>query len=70
MMDALDGSYENLLIAKLLAACIAPEALANAAETARALCAQVGPVNGSALTPRNHLDFQRLFQELAGKPPA
>jgi hypothetical protein len=61
---------EDLLIRKLLAAGIAPEQLASAAETARSLCAQSGPVEGSGLAPRHHLDFQQLLQELAGKSGA
>ncbi len=69
MTDAPDTANENLLISKLLAAGIDPEKLASAAETARVLRAQAGPVDGSGLDPPHYLDFQHLFHELAGKPP-
>ena len=69
MTDASDATNENLLISKLLVAGIAPETLASAAEAARLLCAQSAPVDGGCLAPRQYLDFQQLFVELAGKPP-
>lgn len=70
MTDVPEITHKDLLISKLLAAGIDAQKLANAAEAARVLCAQTGPVEGSCLSPRHHLDFQRLFEELVGETAA
>lgn len=70
MTDVPGPTHENLLISKLLAAGIDAETLAGAAEAARLLCAQSGPVGGGCLAPRHYLDYQQLLEELAGEAPA
>jgi hypothetical protein len=64
MTDLPEFERENLLISKLLAAGIDAQKLASANEAARMLRAQTGPVEGSCLSPRHQLDFQRLFEQL------
>jgi hypothetical protein len=67
MANVPDSPYENPLIAEFQAAGVDPAMLASAAETARVLCAQSEPVEGTCLEPLHYLDFQHLFQELAAK---
>ncbi len=67
MGDKTDYMNKPHLISKFTDVGIATESLASAAATAKRLCIQSRPLNGGALDPCNHTDYQHLFLELAKK---
>ena len=67
MVDETDNEHEALLISKFAAVGIASETLADAADVAKRLCTQSGPVDGGTLDPRHYIDYQHLFLKLARK---
>ncbi len=67
MVDETDNEHEALLILKCTAVGIASETLADAADVAKRLCTQSGPVDGGTLDPRHYIDYQHLFLKLARK---
>ncbi|MFT7672549.1 MAG: hypothetical protein ACI845_000955 [Gammaproteobacteria bacterium] len=67
MGEKSDYTNKTQLISDFIDAGIAPESLAVAAATANRLCIQSRQLNGGALNPGNHIDYQHLFFELAKK---
>ena len=67
MVDETDSEHETHLIPRFAAADIASETLADAADVAKRLCTQSGPVDGGTLAPRHYIDYQHLFLKLARK---
>jgi hypothetical protein len=67
MADETDSEVEALAVSALAEAGIAPDTLAVAANAAKRLVKQSGPVEGGAFRPPQHLDYQSLFRDLARK---
>ena len=67
MVDETDNEHEAFLISKFAAVGIASETLADAADVAKRLCTQSGPVDGGTLDPRHYIDHQHLLLKLARK---
>ncbi len=67
MGDKIDYMNNPHLISKFTDVGISQESLASAAATAKQMCIQSRALNGGALDPCNHTDYQHLFLELAQK---
>ena len=67
MVDETKDEHEAHLISKLATTDIASDTLADAADVAKRLCAQSGPVDGGTLDPHHSTDYQHLLLKLACK---